>query len=86
MRYIAWIVGLVVVDVVILFVWQAAVTEENCGNGVARWTCGDLLQETLVPVLPYIFVGTATLTLGVLSLAIGHAIKAGFRRRQTGGQ
>jgi hypothetical protein len=71
MRYAVGIPLLLFLDFVLFFVWIKASLEENCGNGVPRWSCGEFLQETLLPVLPYAFLVSALVTLLVLSLGLG---------------
>ena len=73
MHYVLWVLALVVLDVGFLYLWAAVSSEENCGNGITRWTCAEVLQDA-IPVLPYAFSTAVAVTIFVMLLGAASAL------------
>ncbi len=78
-HYVFWILTLVLVDAGLLYLWVAVSVEENCGNGVSRLTCAEVLQDA-VPVLPYTFAAGVAVTLFVVLMGAGSTLRGRGRR------
>ena len=73
MHHVFWVLTLVLLDVGLLYLWAAVSMQENCGNGISRWSCAEVLQDA-VPVLPYAFSTAVALTIFVMLLGTASAL------------
>ena len=44
-RWVAYVFGVVAVELVLAYMWLVTALEEDCNNGIDRWSCNEVIAD-----------------------------------------